>query len=83
MPDSFIQKNQIFFENISKKILFQLNYADLIDEGLNASSLMPLVAEALEKNELENLEKMAQEASTDIDETISIASEMGFENTAK
>jgi len=83
MSDSFIQKNQIFFENISKKILFQLNYADLIEEGLNASSLMPLVAEALEKNELEDLEKMAQEASTDIDETISIASDMGFDNTAK
>tara|TARA_B100000131_G_scaffold322823_1_gene378258 strand:- start:11197 stop:13452 length:2256 start_codon:yes stop_codon:yes gene_type:complete len=83
MTDKFIQEHSEFFENISRKLMAHLSYADLIDESLSESSIKPLVVEALEKTELEKLEKIAQEAKKDIDDTIAIATDMGFTNTAQ
>lgn len=83
MTSKFIQEHNVFFENISRKVMNHLSYAELIDESLTKGSLKPLVVEAIEKKELENLEKLAQEASKDIEKTIQIATDMGFSNTAE
>ena len=83
MPERFIQKHQVFFENLSRKIIAQINYADIIDESLESTSVSHLLTEEIEKSELENLQKMAEEAKTEIDDTIAIASELGFKNTAE
>ena len=83
MNRDFSQKHSVFFENLSRKVLAHINYADLIDESLAEVSVKPLVAEAIEKKELEKLEQLAQEASKDVEETIATASGLGFKNTVK
>jgi hypothetical protein len=77
----FVIENQELFEEISGQVLSRLDYAELVDEGLATSKLSTLLIEEIDKGKLEELEKQAKQAKTDIDEFISELSDLGMGST--
>ena len=74
---------EIFLENIARKVWLQLSYAHAVEESLLEASIKHLIVEEIDRKELEKLENLAKEASQAIDDMISDASTLGFEKTIK
>ncbi len=74
---------EIFLENIARKVWLQLSYAHAVEESLLEGSVTHLIVEEIDKAELEKLESMGKEASQAIDDMIDDASSLGFEKTVK
>ena len=77
------REQEIFLENISRKVWMQLSYANAVEQSLYEGSLRHLILEEIDKKELQKLEDMAKTAAADIDDMIADASSLGFEKTVK
>jgi uncharacterized protein (UPF0335 family) len=77
------REQELFLENISRKVWMQLSYANAVEQSLYEGSLRHLILEEIDKKELQKLEDMAKTASADIDDMIADASSLGFEKTVK
>ena len=65
-----LNDQEIFLENIARKVWLQLSYANAVEESLLEGSITHLIVEEIDKAELEKLESMGKEASQAIDDMI-------------
>ena len=83
MSNKLLNEQDLFLENIARKVWFQLNYANAVEQSLSEGSIKHLIVEEIDKAELEKLENMGKDASQAIDDMIAGASSLGFEKTVK
>ena len=83
MSNKLLNEQDLFLENIARKVWFQLNYANAVEQSLSEGSIKHLIVEEIDKAELEKLENMGKDASQAIDDMIADASSLGFEKTVK
>ena len=77
----FIVENQALYEEISRAVLTELDYAEVVDENLMSTRLRPLLLEELDTEKLKELEANADQAKADIEEFIGELGELGMSST--
>lgn len=77
----FIAENTQLFEEISRVVMTELDYAAVIDENLMEGKLKHLLLEELDTEKLKELEDKAAEARADIETFIAELTEIGMSST--
>ena len=83
MQNKQLTEQELFLENIARKVWPQLSYANAVEKSLLETSITHLIVEEIDKGELETLEKMGKEAAQAVEDMIDDASSLGFDKTVK